>query len=147
MCGCWYTGPRFCVITTRYLTVPGDEVKVRPRRKSKDSSKEEDPGREFVIWVDDTGTPSIGFGAGHTHKNIDADGIAAIIDWAKAILEDKLLIIENISAEFPGNSWIDLREPQALAEELTSPYSSGRASLKSWSGNADRQIGLDDLLC
>jgi hypothetical protein len=114
---------------------------------TEDSSSEVDSGREFVIWVDDTGTPSIGFGAEHTHENIEADGIAAIIDRAKAILEDKLLIIEDIGGEYPGHSsWIDLRDPHALAEELTSPYSSGRASLKSWSGNADRQIGLDDLL-
>jgi len=111
-------------------------------------TEEEDSGREFVIWVDDTGTPSIGFGADHTHENIDDHGIAAIIDRAKAIMDDKLLIIEDIGGEYPGPySWIDLRDPDALAEELTSRFSSGRASLKSWSGNADRQVGLEDLLC
>jgi hypothetical protein len=115
---------------------------------TEDSSREEDTGREFVIWVDDTGTPSIGFGADHTHENIEEDGMAAIIDRAKAILEDKLLIMEDIGGEYPGPfSWMDLRDPEALAEELTSRYSSGQVSLKSWSGNADCQIGLDDLSC
>jgi hypothetical protein len=28
---------------------------------TEDSGMEEDSGREFVIWVDDTGTPSIGY--------------------------------------------------------------------------------------
>jgi hypothetical protein len=93
---------------------------------TEDSSGEEDSGREFVIWVDETGTPSIGFGAEHTHANPQENGIAGIIDRAKAILEDKLLIIIDIGGEYPGHSsWIDIRDPQALAEELTSPIFPG----------------------
>lgn len=105
-----------------------------------------DPGRNFSIWVDEVSTPSIEFGASHTHEDKDDDGIEAIIAWARAIIEDQLLIIEDIGGKYPGHSsWIDLRQPQALEEELTSPYSPGRAALKSWSGNADRQVGIEDI--
>jgi len=40
---------------------------------------------------------------------------------------------------------MDLRDPEALEEELTSRYSPGRAILKSWSGKEDREVGLENL--
>jgi hypothetical protein len=90
--------------------------------------------------------PSIGFGPSHTHENRDDEGIAAIVERAAAILDDKLLIIEHVGGETPGHgSWIDLREPAALEDELTSPYSPGTALLKSWSGKVDREISISDV--
>ncbi len=109
-------------------------------------SPTDDPNRQLVIWVDEVATPSIGFGPAHTHENKDDDGIAAVVELAGAILDDRLLIIEDVGGAYPGHgSWIDLREPNALVEELTSPYSPGHALLKSWSGKADRQVSTESL--
>ena len=103
-----------------------------------------DDERLMQIWVDEIGTPSIGFGPSHTHDSPNAAGISAIIDLATAILNDQLLIIEDIGGKYPGHAdWLDLRAPDALVEELTSPYSSGRAVLKSWSGLADRAVDTE----
>jgi len=105
-----------------------------------------DDARQLRIWVDEVATPSIGFGPDHTHESSDEDGIAAIVDRVRAILDDKLLIIEDVGGAYPGHgSWLDLREPDAIEEELTSRYSPGRALLKSWSGRADRQVSTDSL--
>lgn len=105
-----------------------------------------DDARQLMIWVDEIATPSIGFGPDHTHESSDEDGIVAIIDRAQAILDDKLLVIEDVGGTYSGHrSWLDLREPDAIEEELTSPYSPGRALLKSWSGRADRQVSIDSL--
>ena len=61
-------------------------------------------------------------------------------------MDDRLHIIQDVGGEYDGHSnWIDLRDPEALEEELTSPYSPGRAILKSWSGKADREVGPENL--
>jgi hypothetical protein len=105
-----------------------------------------DETRSFEIWVDEVATPSIGFGPSHTHESADENGIATVIERARAILHDQLLIIEDIGGDYPGfSAWIDLGIPDALEEELTSQYSSGHALLKSWSGKGDRQLSIKEL--
>lgn len=104
-----------------------------------------DDVRCVYIWVDD-GDPSIGFGPSHTHHSPDDVGVAEVVELCRAILDDKLIIIQDVGGEHDGSAdWLDLREPDALEEALTGRYSSGRAILKSWSGRADREVGLADL--
>lgn len=98
------------------------------------------------VWVDEVATPSVGFGPSHTHFAPDEIGIAEAIDPCRAIMSDQLLIIQDIGGEYDGHAaWLDLRNAQALEEEITSLHSPGRARLKSWSGLADREIGPDSL--
>lgn len=105
-----------------------------------------DPGRPFVIWVDESVTPSIGFGPDHYHEHDDDEGIAELIEWADAILNDEVVIIEYIGGPNSGHGyWIDLADPEELEEVLTSPYTPHRFWLKCWSGNADRQISIESL--
>jgi hypothetical protein len=104
-----------------------------------------DRNRFVQVWVDEEATPTFGFGPSHTHFSSDDDGIAEVLDLCGAVFADQLLIIEDVGGEFDGHtSWIDLRKPEALLEEITSPYSPGTARLKSWSGVADRQVGMKD---
>jgi len=85
-------------------------------------SPTQDTDRRFVIWADEKATPNIGFGPIHTHETTDEAGIAAIVDRAIAILEDRLLIIEDVGGAHPGHGdWLDLREPDALLDRLTCP--------------------------
>jgi hypothetical protein len=105
-----------------------------------------DEPRLLEVWVDEVATPSIGFGPTHRHESPDAEGIAAVIDLARAVLADQVVIIEDVGGQYPGHGdWIDLREPDALVDALTSPYSPGRAILKSWSGSADRNIDTESV--
>ena len=101
-----------------------------------------DKDRFIQVWVDEKVTPTVGFGPNHTHQSPDEAGIAETIDRCRAVFADRLLIIEDVGGEYDGHSsWVDLRDPEALLEEITSPYSPGNARLKSWSGNADRLVG------
>lgn len=105
-----------------------------------------DAARQLTIWVDEVGTPGIEFGPMHTHEDKSDAGIAAIIDRARAILDGRLVIIEDVGGACPGfGGWIDLRQADASKEELTSPYSPGRALLKSWSGASDRSVSTENL--
>ncbi len=105
-----------------------------------------DPGRPFVIWVDDRGAPSIGFGPDHYHEYDDDEGIAELIDWADAILNDEVVVIEPADPSHPWRAhWIDLREPDELEDTMTMPGSPDRVRLKSWSGNADREVSIESL--
>jgi hypothetical protein len=109
-------------------------------------SPTKDDDRCMQIWVDEVATPSVEFGATHTHYGADDMGICETVELCQAVLDDRLLIIQDLGGEYDGHSsWIDLREPEALEEELTNRYSPGRAILKSWSGKADREIGLENL--
>jgi hypothetical protein len=105
-----------------------------------------DSERDVLIWVDEAATPSIEFGPSHTHGSPDDSGIAEVLELCKAILSDQFLIIQDQGGKYDGHAgWVDIREPDALIEELTSPYSPGHAVLKSWSGRADRVVGVDGL--
>jgi hypothetical protein len=109
-------------------------------------SPTKDPERLLGFFICEQGAPSIGFGPDHTHATADQDGIAEIIDIAKAIFADNLLIIEDVGGKYPGHAkWIDLRDAAALEEELTNPFSPGKALLKSWSGRADRNVSVENL--
>jgi hypothetical protein len=102
-----------------------------------------DAARLLQVWVDERGTPSIGFGPDHTHGTPDDAGIAAVVDTMIGILTDQVMIIEDVGGEHPGfGQWLDLRVADALDEALTDKYSPGRALIKSWSGRADREVGL-----
>ncbi len=105
-----------------------------------------DPERPFVIWVDERVTPSIGFGPDHYHEHDDDEGVADLLDWADAILNDEVVIIEPVDRAHPWRAhWIDLREPDELEDELTCPGSPDRLWLKGWSGNTDREVSIESL--
>jgi hypothetical protein len=106
-----------------------------------------DPDRTLVIWMADD-DPSIAFGPNwHTHASLrgDAltDGCDALINLARAILADDVVLYFDIGKRYL--EVIDLRDPDAIIDELTSPHSSGKAELRSWAGTVDRFVGLDDL--
>lgn len=110
-----------------------------------------DAGRIVVLWMEGD-EPSVGFGPWHTHGGCLAsssepgDEYRAIADLIDAILSDRTVLITDVGGNFPGAvTVLDLREADALAEELTSPYSSGRLRLESWGGTVDREWCLDDL--
>ena len=109
-------------------------------------SPTEDSARDCEVWVDEVSTPSIGFGPTHTHETPDDVGCLKVVDLLSAIFDDELVIIEDVGGAYPGHgSWIDLRNPEALEEELTSRHSPGRALLKSWTGKGDREVSTESL--
>jgi len=102
-----------------------------------------DEARSVVVWVDENATPSIGFGPDHAHESPDDAGIAAILNTLLGVLTDQVVIIEDVGGDHSGfGKWLDLRIADALEANLTDKYSPGRAILKSWSGQADRQVDL-----
>jgi len=111
-----------------------------------------DDERRLGIWIDETGEPSVGFGAWHTHESVwIADSQirknnSDLIDLVEAIISDNFVLIQDIGGEYDG-SWgvLDLRAEGAIEEELTSKYSPGRIRIISWSGNGDRELGIEDL--
>jgi hypothetical protein len=110
-----------------------------------------DPKRQLVVWMEDT-EPSIGFGEWHTHAGLLAirkgskDAAGALIAAVEAILSDQLVLTYDIGGEYDGD-WgvIDLREKDALLDELTSKFSPGRVEIRTWSARGDREVGLEDL--
>jgi hypothetical protein len=70
----------------------------------------------------------------------------AIVDAVTRVMTGELVLVRDVGGKHDGHEdAIDLREPDALIEELTSRYSPGRAIVRTWSGAGDRVIGLDDL--
>lgn len=111
-----------------------------------------DPSRTLGVWIDESGISSIGFGDWHTHGDVltgdrsPTDQVHAVTDLLAAILADEFVLTVDVGGEYPGHvSVLDLRVADALPEELTSKYSPGKLIVKSWSGGADRQVGLSDL--
>lgn len=105
-----------------------------------------DPERPFAIWVDEKVTPSIGFGPDHYHEYDDDEGVADLLDWADAILNDEVVVIEPVDRSHPRRArWIDLRDPEELEDALTAPGAPDRFSLKGWSGIADREVSIESL--
>jgi len=108
-----------------------------------------DPHRSIVIWMED-GEPSLAFGTWHTHGGlfgeIQSKGCEGLIDTARAILRDQFVLCYDMGGENDGRCGVlDLRNQDAIAEELTNKYSPGKVEIRSWSGSADRGIGLNDL--
>lgn len=111
-----------------------------------------DSRSQLVIWVDGGDDPSVAFGAWHTHENVWGAGTedgaerGALLDLIAGILADRFVICEDVGGACNGTATIvDLSEPDAILEQLTSKYSSGRARVRSWSGRIDREVGLEDL--
>ena len=108
-----------------------------------------DPTRFLELWVEPRAEGpdlSIGFGPSHTHACCQSDRESAILAMLRAILSDEIVIIEGVGGPYPGNRlWLDLREPDALADALTHRWSPDRVLVKSWSGKRDREVSLDDL--
>jgi hypothetical protein len=111
-----------------------------------------DATRRLGVWIDESGVPSIGFGEWHSHGDVLSDGhsgsaqVDAIADLLGAILRDKFVLIMDLGGAHPGHtSVLDLRIRDALPQELTSKFSPGRILIKSWSGKADGEVGLDEL--
>jgi hypothetical protein len=108
-----------------------------------------DPQRKLVIWMED-GEPSLGFGPWHTHcclfGDVQGAGCDGLIDVVGAILADKFVLCCDVGGEHDGHCRVlDLRDADALADEVTSQYSPGTVSLRSWGGSADRSVRLADL--
>lgn len=108
-----------------------------------------DESRILGVWVDETGVPSVEFGSWHSHGDVlsqdqsRAAQIAAVVDVVAAILRDEFVVISDVGGEYPGHtSVLDLRDPDALAEELTRKYSPGCVLIKSWTGRRDQEAGL-----
>lgn len=110
------------------------------------SSPTADSERSLVIWTDESGFPSLGFGPDHCHGGNDEDGIAFVIEMACAIMEGRVVIAEDIGGAAPAfATWLDLGKQDALADMLTSPYGTDAIRLKSWSGQYDRDVGMGDI--
>jgi hypothetical protein len=110
-----------------------------------------DPRSDLVVWVEGGDDPSVSFGGWHTHENIWGAGLedgaerAALLDLIGGILADRYVTREDLGGEGDGSvTVLDLSEPDALIEELTSRDSPGRARLRSFSGRLDREVGLED---
>jgi len=111
-----------------------------------------DETRRLGIWVEGSSGPSVGGGPWHTHGNVLSvgdslsDQIAAVVDLVGAILRDEFVLVVDVGGAHSGHtSVLDLREPDAIAEELTDRYSPGSILIKSWSGARDRAEDLDTI--
>ena len=110
-----------------------------------------DPDRAAAIWLDES-VPSIDFGDWHSHGDVLAESgssesqISSVIELLGAIMRDEFVLISDVGGEFHGHtSVLDLRDPNALEDELTSPYSPGHVQIRSWSGARDRNADLASL--
>jgi len=109
-----------------------------------------DEERRLGVFFDEGGVPSVGFGPWHSHGDVLTESrdrsrqVSAVLDIVGAILRDEFVLISEVGGEYPGHTTVvDLRVPNALADELTNRYSSGVANVRSWSGARDHQASLD----
>jgi hypothetical protein len=108
-----------------------------------------DPARTLVLWMDG-GEPSLAFGPWHTHAGlfheVQGDHDEALLETAAAILSDRFVLCFDVGGAHDGHAGVlDLRDENALAEELTSASSPGTVDLRSWGGTADRRVASSDL--
>ena len=110
--------------------------------------------RKVCIWMEGEHEPSLVFGADgwhthNTHYRELGDGRyrnESLLDLLQAILTDEFVICEEPDAPPDRmSSVLDLRDPTALLDEVTSPGSSERIRIKSFTGRADRETSLADL--
>jgi hypothetical protein len=111
------------------------------------ASPTSDPTRALGLWVEDGGVPSMGYGDWHTHADLfvkvarDGDGLSAMLDLLAAIFADEFVLIISRGGRFDGHmSVLDLREPDALLDELTSADAPGSIKLLSWTGAQDGDV-------
>ncbi|HWN82430.1 MAG TPA: hypothetical protein VNM87_10070, partial [Candidatus Udaeobacter sp.] len=105
---------------------------------------------KLVIWLNNGYEPSVGFGGWHTHGGFwgDTEDIArsALIDLIEDILAERYVLCEDIGGKEDG--WaelLDMSEEDVLLERLTRPKTPGRVRLRSWTGQLDREVSLEDL--
>ena len=110
--------------------------------------------RNATIWMENGDEPSLAFGTGgwHTHNEYTREvepGLyceESLLDLLEAILEDEFVVFEEPDAlPRPFSNTLDLREPTALLDELTSPHCSKRVRIKTFTGRSDREVSLGDL--
>lgn len=111
-----------------------------------------DPRSELVVWVDGGDDPSVAFDGWHTHENVwsagseDGEAREALLDLIAGVFSDRFVICEEVGCVgHESVTLLDMSQPDALLDELTSSHSSGRARLRSWSGRLDREVGIEDL--
>lgn len=111
-----------------------------------------DSRSDMVIWLNGGTEPSVAFGNWHAHQGwwgseqIDRTERMEFLDLIAGILADRHVVCEDVGGTSGWRTTVlDLQEPDALLEELTSKDSSGRARLVSWSGRLDWEVGLEDL--
>jgi hypothetical protein len=103
-----------------------------------------DAERRLTISVEGR-TPSVFFGEWHTHSDWWPSGVDDIVRLVEAILNDRFVIIVNLGGPDDGmKGVVDLRDPDALLEELTDGRSSGHVRILTFTGKGDRVFGLND---
>lgn len=111
-----------------------------------------DPEHAIGVW-DDHGDLGLEFGPWHTHGNIahwhapDASGeIAALVDIALRIVTDEMVVVRHLGGlHHDSKGLLDLRERDALLDELTRRRAPDRLRIETWSGTGDREVALADL--
>ncbi len=107
--------------------------------------------RDVTIWMEMGDEPSLAFGEGgwHTHfsntRQVGPNDYQeeSLLDLLAAIFEDQVVIFEE-----PGDkpkaidSVLDLRDPDALIEEFTTPDCTDRVRIKTFTGHGDREVEL-----
>lgn len=125
-----------CSVET-FAGVPGKHLRIHI-----DSPAGSD--RDVTIWMLNGTEPSLGFGNWHTHEDLHCE--ESLLDLLDAILRDQFVVCEDPDATpQPFSDVLDLREPDALLEELTWPRRGNRVRLATFSGRGDREVTLDDL--
>jgi len=111
-----------------------------------------DSRRTVCLWMEGGNEPSVGFGPGwHTHDGLwpprSEDPDDAAIEVVEVALADQLAVVTHIGGEYDGyQDVVDLRDPDALADELTRPPGApDRLRVETWSGQHDREVGPDDI--
>ncbi|WP_443747630.1 hypothetical protein [Asticcacaulis solisilvae] len=105
-----------------------------------------DKALRLGVWVDEYPSPSLAFGPSHCHEAADTQGYAEIVAGLCKIFADEWVVVYDVGGEHPGHGrWMDLTEPDALADYLTDPYSPDIIDIKSWTGRRDGRFGLSDL--
>jgi hypothetical protein len=100
----------------------------------------------MTVCAPENGGATLDFGPNHIHAAVDDEDFSELVEWLAAILEDRLLIAKDPGLPGPWDAeWLDLRETDALEDYLTDPEKTGRVTLKSWSGKADRDVSSDML--
>jgi hypothetical protein len=111
----------------------------------------DDRARDIVLW-DDDGDLGLGFGQWHTHGNIawwvrEADSQeASLIAIALSIVDGETVIADDLDGPNDGiGGFLDLREPDAVLDELTRRGAPSGLRIRTWSGRGDRDVSLGDL--
>lgn len=100
-----------------------------------------------ICLVGDDRSPTLEFGAWHTHADLwDADpdaALALMLAYLTRIIAGTILLCEVPTAG-DGLPYvvIDVRDPEAVLDDATSPYVPAQSKLLSWSGEHD--LRLDD---